>query len=151
MIPPILSLTPVDSLTYLGGFADELEVILFGLSPRALTLDMSLVIHSLGYPDDPVSALLTKEIMQAFEFTAELFPAFALQGIAVLTGLIVHTQSQATIRLGQTYFLEEPIYDVLPPSLVQPNYLWLPQTPEQITATKWAIASALEQSFDGFN
>ncbi|MFN3927501.1 MAG: hypothetical protein ACK4QL_09305 [Pseudanabaenaceae cyanobacterium] len=132
----ILSLSPVDSLVYLAGLERDLEVHFLGIA--GITVPQPILIHALGYPEAGTD--LTPEIMAEFGFTPETFPAYGIQGWAEIAQIWSNKGRSPLIRLNNTYFLEEPIYDVLPPLQVTANCLWLPQTPAQITACEWALS-----------
>jgi hypothetical protein len=140
MISPILSLSPVDALSYLAGFDSQLEVRLVG----KFDLPATVIVHSLGYPDNGTDALLTQEIMTEFGFCTDTFPAYALQGTATIVPLGAMRNNWMPLQIANGFFFDEPIYDVLPLPEVGVNCLWLPQTSAQVTASLWAHSLALE-------
>lgn len=127
---PALSLAPTSALGCLSGYEKTFNIL---FAPQ-WELPHKLLIHSLGYPDDREDRQRVMEIMDEFGFCAETFPAFAIQGIA--TVISVNVQE---IHILDTWFLEEPIYDILPPVDTEEGSLWLPQTPEQASAFRWAL------------
>ena len=127
---PALSLSPALALGCLSGYDKTCEIL---HSPQ-WQLPQKLLIHSLGYPDDQMDREVVAEVMDEFGFCPETFPAFAIQGVAEV---ICHGLPELYIL--ESYFLPEPIYDVLPPGDTRSGSLWLPQTPEQAQAFRWAI------------
>ncbi|HAN46406.1 MAG TPA: hypothetical protein DCQ32_07620 [Cyanobacteria bacterium UBA8156] len=130
-----LSLSPVDAIAYLGRFFSILPWA--APLPRDLTCPTWVAIHSTGLSEDPVARTHQQEVLRAFEFDHETFPAGAIQGRARLLGMRTYRHPAAFVRdrprhgctlddrrfpvralvFGRAYFLTEPLYDVLPTTL----------------------------------
>lgn len=153
-----ISLCPEEAVCYLARVYATLVVF---NPPEFIktAVDSRVLIHSLGYPDNPESAHICKQLMDEFGFDADTFPAFALQGLATIDSILHcdrhdveltlelerqldiapttlidlqsrladESQSAWLVRLKETYFLQEPIYDVLPPMDTETGNIWLPQ------------------------
>jgi hypothetical protein len=162
----VLSLSPPEALAFLSGIHTTL-IVWHRIPTLLLGLEVSdrLVIHTLGFPDAPLERQLCQEILQEFGFDVQTFPAWAIQGLATIEEVFLydgdrfaqdaevhgcgadlfeyqHSQAQDQalcygIRLSDTFFLDEPIYDVLPP--LESDRFWIPQTPFQIDAFRWAL------------
>ena len=153
-----ISLCPEEAVCYLARVYSTLVVF---NPPEFLetSIGSRVLIHSLGYPDNPESAHTCKQLMDEFGFDAETFPAFAIQGLATIASIfpcdrhyleidfeidqkldiaptsLIDIQSRVEdkgqsawlVQLKETYFLQEPIYDVLPPMNIATGDIWLPQ------------------------
>jgi hypothetical protein len=153
-----ISLCPEEAVCYLARVYSTLVVF---NPPEFLktSIGSRVLIHSLGYPDNPESAHICKQLMDEFGFDAETFPAFAIQGLATIAAIfpcdrqdlaidfelnqkldiaptsLIDIQSRVEdggqsawlVQLKETYFLQEPIYDVLPPMHIATGDIWLPQ------------------------
>jgi len=153
-----ISLCPEEAVCYLARVYSTLVVF---NPPEFIktSIGSRVLIHSLGYPDNPESAYICKQLMDEFGFDAETFPAFAIQGLATIASIapcdrhnleidfeieqqldiaptsLIDIQSRVEdggqsawlVQLKETYFLQEPIYDVLPPQHVATGDIWLPQ------------------------
>jgi hypothetical protein len=139
-----LSLSPPEALAYLSGIHNVL--IVWDHIPYPiwnLQADDRLVIHTLGFPDNPIESALCEEIFDEFGFDVQTFPAWAFQGLVTVEEVLLYDGDRFTIeaqfhgcgddlyayqsslgkenshcygiRFCDTYFLDEPIYDVLPP------------------------------------
>lgn len=150
-----ISLSPEEAVCYLARVYSTL--IVFDPPEFIKTsIDTRVLIHSLGFPDNPESAQICKQLMDEFGFDTETFPAYALQGLATIASIApcdltnfeleewinidiaptsltdlqsrVKDRQQSTwlVQLKETYFLQEPIYDVLPPMDSETGDTWLP-------------------------
>lgn len=153
-----ISLCPEEAVCYLARVYSTLVVF---NPPEFIktSIGSRVLIHSLGYPDNPESAHICKQLMDEFGFDAETFPAFAIQGLATIAAIfpcdrqdleidfeleqqldiaptsLIDSQSRVEdggqsawlVQLKETYFLQEPIYDVLPPMHIATGDIWLPQ------------------------
>ena len=158
-----ISLCPEEAVCYLARVYTTLVVF---NPPEFIktSIGSRVLIHSLGYPDNPESAYMCRQLMDEFGFDTDTFPAFAIQGLATIasifpcdrqnldvdfeldqhldiapTSLIdlqsrVEDRGQAAwlVQLKETYFLQEPIYDVLPPMNTETGNAWLPQHPSHL-------------------
>lgn len=162
-----LSLCPEEAVCYLSRVYKTLILTDPPLTLR--TYRGRLLIHSLGFPDEPEVAVLCRQIMDEFGFDEDLFPAFAIQGSAWVTDVFPYTPqsfaddepdhgykeplgeyaAKAGVKVSQTWgmrfaetcFLSEPIYDVIPPETVSNGSFWLPQTPSQLLAFQLAVTA----------
>ncbi len=130
-----LSLSPVDTIAYLGRFFSVLpwaEPL-----PPDLTWPTWVAIHSTGLSDNWEERTHQEAVLRAFGFDRETFPAGAIQGQAHLVRVrtyrhpaaFVHDRARHGCALadrrfpiralvfGRAYFLTEPLYDVLPTAL----------------------------------
>ncbi|TYQ28226.1 hypothetical protein [Pseudanabaena sp. UWO310] len=153
-----ISLCPEEAVCYLARVYTTLVVF---NPPEFIKTSVGsrVLIHSLGYPDNPESAHICKQLMDEFGFDTETFPATALQGLATIDSIfpcdrqnlevdfeidrqldiaptsLIDIQSRVEdrgqsawlVQLKETYFLQEPIYDVLPPINTETGNIWLPQ------------------------
>jgi hypothetical protein len=153
-----ISLCPEEAVCYLARVYTTLVVF---NPPEFIktSIGTRVLIHSLGYPDNPESAHICRQLMDEFGFDADTFPAFAIQGLATIASMfpcdrnnldidfefdqqldiaptsLIDIQSRVEDRgqsawlmqLKETYFLQEPIYDVLPPINTETGQVWLPQ------------------------
>jgi hypothetical protein len=158
-----ISLCPEEAVCYLARVYTTLVVFNPPEFIKA-SIGSRVLIHSLGYPDNPESAYMCRQLMDEFGFDTDTFPAFAIQGLATIasifpcdrqnldvdfeldqhldiapTSLIdlqsrVEDRGQAAwlMQLKETYFLQEPIYDVLPPMNTETGNAWLPQHPSHL-------------------
>jgi hypothetical protein len=150
-----ISLCPEEAVCYLARVYTTLVVFNPPEFIKA-SIGSRVLIHSLGYPDNPESAYMCRQLMDEFGFDTDTFPAFAIQGLATIasifpcdrqnldvdfapTSLIdlqsrVEDRGQAAwlVQLKETYFLQEPIYDVLPPMNTETGNAWLPQHPSHL-------------------
>jgi len=144
----ILSLSPEEALGYL---ARILSILIIHTSLPKTIIHQKVYIHSLGFPDDLDLKQGCHEILAAFEFTPETFPAFAIQGYATIAEVIEyetdrfsqdqdlhgHLESLSAykarlnisapilgLRFVDTYFFETPILDVLPPKGLYSGSFW---------------------------
>lgn len=157
-ITTAISLCPEEAVCYLARVYTTLVVF---DPPEFIktSIGARVLIHSLGYPDNPESAQICRQLMDEFGFDADTFPAYALQGLATVTAIfpcdrreldldfeldqqldiaptsLIDIQSRVEdkrqsawlMQLKDTYFLQEPIYDVLPPLDTASGDIWLPQ------------------------
>lgn len=132
-----LSLAPEEALGFLARIH---SILLIDHRPK-LTIPQRVYIHTLGFPDHPQLLQGALEILQEFGFEPETFPAFAIQGYATIDQIIFYNhdlqfrqdrdahgcRSSLTeynrqnpqvwgVKFTDTYILNEPITDVLPPS-----------------------------------
>ncbi len=157
-----ISLCPEEAVCYLARVYTTLVVF---NPPEFIKTSVGsrVLIHSLGYPDNPEFARICKQLMDEFGFDADTFPALALQGLATIASICPYDhddffdinfdknyaekwsdiaptslpdiqtriedqgQSAWLVKLKETYFLQEPIYDVLPPINTETGNIWLPQ------------------------
>ncbi|NJK61192.1 MAG: hypothetical protein HC918_14465 [Oscillatoriales cyanobacterium SM2_1_8] len=130
-----LSLSPVEAIAYLGRFFSILpwaEPL-----PRDLRCPDWIAIHSQGLAEEPAARSHQLQVLAAFGFDSDTFPAGAIQGQAHL--LAVHTYRQPVqfardrprhgcplgdrrfpvraLIFGKAHFLTEPLYDILPTAL----------------------------------
>jgi hypothetical protein len=168
-----VSLCPEEALSYLARIYNTLVVfeppeVLFGYQDR-------LIIHSLGFPDDHPVRLLCDQLLQEFGFCPDTFPALAVQGLATIATIFEYDVDRFErdrdahgykdslavcqqewgkvgmpawgIKLSDTYFLNTPIYDILPPQSVENGSFWLPQSPTQLRAFDLALKRDMEEVF----
>ncbi len=129
---------PEEALGYLARIH---SILIVHFPPPVEILRQKIYVHSLGFDDDANLRRGAEEIMAAFGFTPETFPAFAIQGHATIAEIIEydserfwqdrdahgHKESLAEyqirlmiagqvwgVRLDDTYFFGVPILDVLP-------------------------------------
>jgi len=153
-----ISLCPEEAVCYLARVYTTLVVF---DPPEFIKTSVGkrVLIHSLGYPDNPESARTCRQLMDEFGFDADTFPAFSLQGLATIAAIfpcdrrdletdfeldqqlgiaptsLIDIQSRVEDRgqsawlmqLKETYFLQEPVYDVLPPMGKMTGDMWIPQ------------------------
>lgn len=165
-----LSLSPAEALAYLSGIHttllvwDRIPQLLWQLEA-----DDRLLIHTLGFPDHPAEVELCEQILAEFGFDVDTFPAWAIQGLATVDEVLLYDgdgfaedaalhgcgddlfsyQSSVGkenslcygIRLTDTFFLDEPIYDVLPPLQEdwQSQMFWQPESDLQHFAFRCAL------------
>jgi len=153
-----ISICPEEAVCYLARVYSTL--VIFNPPEFVKTsMDSRVLIHSLGYPDNPDSAHTCRQLMDEFGFDTDTFPAFAIQGLATIASIfpcdrknlevdfeldrhldiaptsLIDIQSKVQdqgksawlVQLKETYFLQEPIYDVLPPIHITSGDVWLPQ------------------------
>jgi hypothetical protein len=170
-----ISLCPEEALSYLARIYNTLVVfeppeILFGYQDR-------LIIHSLGFPDQKPVRLLCDQLLQEFGFCPDTFPALAVQGLATIASIFEYDAvsfehdrdahgykdslavcqrewgkvgiSAWGIKLADTYFLNTPINDILPPPGVENSSFWSPQAPAQLRALDLALKRDMEEVFLG--
>ncbi|CAN1210809.1 hypothetical protein TUMEXPCC7403_11465 [Tumidithrix helvetica PCC 7403] len=160
-----VSLCPEEAVCYLARIYTT--IVLF--DPPAIVRDYQgrILIHSLGFPDEPEVAHLCQRIMGEFGFSEQSFPAYALQGLATVTEVFQYNATSFTadweehgykesyyshqveadakgreiwgVRLDATYFLSEPVYDVIPPIHVESNSFWFPQNTSQLQSFQLAL------------
>jgi hypothetical protein len=171
--PLAISLCPEEAVCYLARIYSV--IVLF--DPPAIVRDYRgrILIHALGFPDDPEIALFCKCILAEFGFDEDSFPAFAIQGLATVTEIFpydltsfvadreahgykesfyndrsLHSSNRDRItpdqpceiwgaKLEHTYFLSEPVYDVIPPMDVESNHFWFPQNSSQLESFQLAL------------
>lgn len=150
-----LSLTPTEALAYLSGIHSVLIVWQQIPTPIwELQADDRLIIHTVGFPDSATERAKCEEIYQEFGFDVDTFPAWAIQGLVTLEEVLLYDGDRFTdeaefhgcgkdlfayqsslgqenslcygIRFCETFFLDEPIYDVIPP--LGSERFWTPQT-----------------------
>ncbi|AFY71175.1 hypothetical protein Pse7367_2922 [Thalassoporum mexicanum PCC 7367] len=170
-----VSLCPEEALSYLARIYNTLVVfeppeILFGYADR-------LIIHSLGFPDQAPVRLLCDQLLQEFGFCPDTFPALAIQGLATIASIFEYDADRFEddcaahgykdplhvcqrewgrvgmpawgIKLADTYFLNTPLYDILPPPKVGNGGFWLPQSPAQLRSFDVALKRDMEEVFLG--
>ena len=172
-----ISLCPEEAVCYLARVYTTLVIFNPPEFIKTAT-DTRVLIHSLGYPDNPESAHICRQLMDEFGFDTDTFPAYAIQGLATIasifpcdrsnlevdfeldqhldiapTSLIdiqsrVQDQGQAAwlVQLKDTYFLQEPIYDVLPPMAIATGDVWLPQHKSHLEDFQNAISRDILRS-----
>ncbi len=142
-----ISLSPEEALDYLA----RIHSILIVNAPSDLIINYrgQVLVHSWGFPDDPELKQGCHEILEEFGFCADTFPAFAIQGVVTVCEVIkydalkferdraLHDSEIISsevwgIRFEDTYILEEPVLDIIPPINVENGDFWLPETPAQI-------------------
>jgi hypothetical protein len=165
-----LSLCPEEAACYLARIYNTL--VIFDPPPLVRNYRGRVVIHSLGYPDHPETALLCEELMDDFGFDADTFPAYALQGLATVSEVYPYHEERFAlerenhgyreglgevrqriyeqtgqrkqmawgVKLTDTYFLQEPLYDVLPPMDTATGDFWLPQHEGHVTSFDLVLA-----------
>ena len=158
-----ISLCPEEAVCYLARVYTTLVVF---NPPEFIKTSIGgrVLIHSLGYPDNPDSAHACRQLMDEFGFDTDTFPALAIQGLATIASIfpcdrnnlevdfeldrhldiaptsLIDLQSRVEdkgqeawlVHLKETYFLQEPIYDVLPPMHITTGDVWLPQHPSHL-------------------
>lgn len=165
-----ISLCPEEAVCYLARVYTTLVVF---NPPEFIktSIGSRVLIHSIGYPDNPESAHICRQLMDEFGFDTDTFPAFAIQGLATITSVfpcdrrnlavdfefdqqldiaptsLIDIQSRVEdrgqsawlVQLKETYFLQEPIYDVLPPMNIETGNAWLPQHKSHLEAFQNAL------------
>jgi hypothetical protein len=161
-----LSLSPTEALAYLSGIHqvliawDQIPAPIWQMQAND-----RLLIHSLGFPDNAAEVALCVEIFQEFGFDVQTFPAFAIQGLVTVEEILLYDGDRFTIdaelhgcgddlfayqsccskenslcygiRFSDAFFLDEPIYDVLPP--LGSDRFWTAQTQFHHDAFRSAI------------
>ncbi len=154
-----VSLCPEEAVCYLAGIYTTLAV--FDPTNIVQTYRGRILIHSLGFPDEPELKPLCHQILEEFGFDEDTFPALSIQGLATVSDVFLYNEDKFVadreahghdmsllsyqadaekigyntwgVKLSDTYFLERPVCDVMPPSYeVISNCLWLPQGPEHL-------------------
>jgi len=165
-----ISLCPEEAVCYLARVYTT--VVVFNPPEFMKTaVGSRVLIHSLGYPDNPESAHICRQLMDEFGFDTDTFPAIALQGLATIAAIfpcdrqnwgidfeldrhldiaptsLIDLQSRVEdrgqsawlVQLKETYFLQEPICDVLPPIHIETGNVWLPQHSSHMESFQNAI------------
>lgn len=160
-----ISLCPEEALSYLTRIFTTLVV--FGAPEPVLHYQGRILIHSLGFPDDPREQCLCDQILQEFSFDPLTFPALAIQGSVAIADIFQYDSASFAadkqahgykdslekhrvkanrfncevwgIRLCRTYFLDEPVYDVIPPNEVSSGSFWLAESIVHLEAFRLAL------------
>ncbi len=161
-----LSLTPTEALAYLSGFHSILIAWQQIPAPLwQLQADNRLIIHTLGFPDTVAERVRCEEIYQEFGFDVYTFPAWAIQGLVTVEEVLLYDGDRFSddaelhgcgsdlfayqsnvgeenslcygIRFCDGFFLDEPIYDVIPP--LGSERFWTAQTQSHHDAFRSAI------------
>ncbi|AFY73285.1 hypothetical protein Syn7502_01182 [Synechococcus sp. PCC 7502] len=144
-----LSLSPEEALGYLARIHSI--IVITHATPPLAVINQRIYIHTLGFPDHPELMQGCFEILEEFGFTPETFPAFTIQGYATVGEVFryearkfsqdrhAHGHSESLteyrsrldlrspvwgVRFIDTYILEEPITDILPPVGIESNRFW---------------------------
>jgi len=135
----ILSIDPAEALGLLAGFDTHLTAVM-DRGVQALLQrkpHYRVAVHTLGFPDDADQKNLCHEVLAEFGFDCHTFPALAIQGLVTVQWL-----GGQALHCYHPFFLSEPIYDILPPCLLEAepcNRLWLAQHKDHFMALQWAF------------
>lgn len=153
-----VSLSPDEAICYLGRVYSTLVVFDAPDLPPELIAPYQgrILIHTLGFPDEPPIKHLCQEILAEFGFDVDTFPALSIQGLATVIDVVKYDpESFASdreahgcgeslsayqadsekfgcdawgIRLSDTFILDRPVCDVIPSANVGNGTFWLPQS-----------------------
>ncbi len=164
MAYPVLSLSPEEAI----GFLARLYSIVVVFDPPGFIRNYRgrVLIHALAFPDHPRLQELCLDFLAVYGFSPDTFPGLAFQGLGTILDVYPYDSDRFCseqeehgcgeslygycldhdfagevwgVKLGNTYFLESSIPDILPPPQVEHGHFWMPQTDSQLKGAEQAL------------